>query len=386
MDACFQTAAPALWAGNRSDVNAVLIPAIIDEVLINQVPSRCLQGIAQATSDYVEVGRSDVMKNYKSDSSVYDPETGVLLFQLSGLRYHKLDTTPSDEFKHTYIEVAWRPDATTLYGLDQSVELPADFGPADEEDKFDLVILKTYGGQDDASIVAKARIFLKEKSPSFLVHIVAGQAQHDGIPKANGIHRHNLMDRSTRLLIWDKKYNSGVAGGPYSVSLSLGNILDEQKGGKLNLLYFDKPTVPELKLRDKLSASGWDLTEHKFPFENIDANQSLGGCQGSPQQWTKKAVQALFLLLNSGAPLSSIMKASLDLANRQMVQTLRLGEPMEPSKSLASYGMDSLAAVEFRNWARLDLKAELTTLEIANATSLHALCEKIVARIPRSSS
>ncbi|KUI66525.1 Lovastatin diketide synthase LovF [Cytospora mali] len=114
------------------------------------------------------------------------------------------------------------------------------------------------------------------------------------------------------------------------------------------------------------------------------SSESAGGSKGGDD--ASKAVQALFLLLNSGAPQSSIMKATLDLANRQMVQTLRLGEPMEPSKSLASYGMDSLAAVEFRNWARLDLKAELTTLEIANATSLRALSEKIVARIPRSSS
>lgn len=60
-------------------------------------------------------------------------------------------------------------------------------------------------------------------------------------------------------------------------------------------------------------------------------------------------------------------------------------EAMGPRKPMASYGMDSLAAVEFRNRAQQDLKAELTTLESANATSLHALCEKmLMARIPRS--
>lgn len=113
------------------------------------------------------------------------------------------------------------------------------------------------------------------------------------------------------------------------------------------------------------------------------SSESGGGSRGGDD--SSKAVQALFLLINSGAPQSTILKATLELANRQMVQTLRLGEPMEASKPLASYGMDSLAAVEFRNWARLDLKAELTTLEVANATSLHALCEKIAARMPRSS-
>lgn len=109
-----------------------------------------------------------------------------------------------------------------------------------------------------------------------------------------------------------------------------------------------------------------------------------GGGSRSGGDDAARAVQALFLLVDSGAAPAAVLKAVLDLANRQMVQTLRLGEPMEPSKPLASYGMDSLAAVEFRNWARLDLKAELSTLEIANATSLHALCEKIAARIPKS--
>jgi hypothetical protein len=54
---------------------------------------------------------------------------------------------------------------------------------------------------------------------------------------------------------------------------------------------------------------------------------------------------------------------------------------MEPAKPLASYGLDSLAAVEFRNWARMELGAELTTLEIMGATSLFALGERVIAKI-----
>ena len=50
---------------------------------------------------------------------------------------------------------------------------------------------------------------------------------------------------------------------------------------------------------------------------------------------------------------------------------------MEPAKSFASYGLDSLAAVEMRNWLRMELDAELTTLEIVNATSLSSLCENV---------
>ncbi|KAK8066217.1 PKS-like enzyme [Apiospora hydei] len=77
-----------------------------------------------------------------------------------------------------------------------------------------------------------------------------------------------------------------------------------------------------------------------------------GSGSGSVSSEAAKAVQALFLLVKSGAPASSVLKATIDVANRQFVATLRLGEPMEVGKSLVAYGMDSLAAVEFRNWAR----------------------------------
>ena len=54
---------------------------------------------------------------------------------------------------------------------------------------------------------------------------------------------------------------------------------------------------------------------------------------------------------------------------------------MEPGKPLRIYGLDSLAAVEFQNWVRMELGAELTALDIMNVALLIALCEKIVSRI-----
>lgn len=386
MDGCFQTAAPALWAGQRSDVNAVLIPAIIDEILINKMPPTCVQGIAQATSDYVGVGRRDITKNYKSDSSVYDPETGVLLFQLSGLRYHKLDTTAGDAFQHTYTEAVWKPDVTTLEGIGQHSELlgaheasgleytnqlvdmvahkkpnlsvleavqvagspssiwfdrdnseayvraafsryqfttldPTDLmtveesyssrgntsfklmdlasaaAPADEDDKFDLIILKTDGGHEEASIVANAQKFLKENSPSFFVHVVAqGAARTENgenathkvngtgsLEKTNGVNGTNGTNGTNGINghlqgngsspTWKRKFAPNLDGDICSVSFTFGNSVDEQKCGEINLLYFNKPTVPELKLREKLSASGWTVTEHMFPFEGVDPNK-----------------------------------------------------------------------------------------------------------------
>lgn len=387
MDGCFQTAAPALWAGQRSDVNAVLIPAIIDEVLINRIPSTCLRGVAQATSEYVGVGRRDVTKNYKSDSSIYDPETGVLLFQLSGLRYHKLDTTAADSFKHTYTEAVWKPDLTTMHGLGQHSELlgihdtsalvyanqlidmiahkkpnlsvleavqtannpnsiwfersdseafvraaftkyefitldPNDLMAAQEsyasrgntnfklldlastvsspreDDKFDLVILKTDSNLEDADVVRNARKFLKENGASFFLHIIVQGPQkgdtEDKTPKTNGTiisekhdhtnglngtngtngvnETHASLQNDGSASTWKREYSSNTDGDIRSVSLTFGDKV-EQKSGAINLLCFNEPTVSELKLREKLRVSGWTVKEHKFPFTDVDTTK-----------------------------------------------------------------------------------------------------------------
>lgn len=97
-----------------------------------------------------------------------------------------------------------------------------------------------------------------------------------------------------------------------------------------------------------------------------------------------KEIQAFLFMVKSQADSLSILNACIETVNRQFMTTLRLSEPMEPAKSLSSYGLDSLGAVEFRNWVRMELGAELTTLEITNATSLIALCEKIVSKITRA--
>ena len=94
-----------------------------------------------------------------------------------------------------------------------------------------------------------------------------------------------------------------------------------------------------------------------------------------------KEIQALFLMVKGGVDHQTILDATISIVNRQFMTMLRLSEPMEPGKPLSSYGLDSLAAVEFRNWVRMELGAEHTTLDITNVASLIALCEKIVSRI-----
>ena len=56
-------------------------------------------------------------------------------------------------------------------------------------------------------------------------------------------------------------------------------------------------------------------------------------------------------------------------------------EEINPSKSMLDYGMDSLVAVEMRNWLLRELDATVPILELmANSTSLRALSSNIVKK------
>jgi len=118
-------------------------------------------------------------------------------------------------------------------------------------------------------------------------------------------------------------------------------------------------------------------------FGSASNTTQLAGSGNNIDNNESKQIRAFLLSLHSAQPAehSSLLASAVEILSAQFSSSLRLSEPMEPAKPLASYGLDSLAAVEFRNWARLELGAELTTLEIMGATSLFALGERIIAKI-----
>lgn len=91
--------------------------------------------------------------------------------------------------------------------------------------------------------------------------------------------------------------------------------------------------------------------------------------------------RAFFLLLSSNAEHGTLLAAAVELVGAQFTHTLRLAEPVEPGKPLASYGLDSLAAVEFRNWLRMEMRVVFTMLEVMGASSLFALCERLIEKV-----
>lgn len=104
-----------------------------------------------------------------------------------------------------------------------------------------------------------------------------------------------------------------------------------------------------------------------------------GASDGSGGDQTLRAFRMMRKSRADAASLSGVVQ---ELLAAQFGRILRLETPMEPAKPLMAYGLDSLAAVELRNWVRSELGAELTVLDITNAVSLVALCGKLVVKLP----
>lgn len=112
-DGCLQSCAPGLWRGTKSSVNAVLVPAIIDDVVVRMTDGAqkdLASGISVSESLFAGPGRADLAKNYSSNAKVYNPQTGELVVKLTGLRYHMLDFSETPYAAHLYSKLVWAPD------------------------------------------------------------------------------------------------------------------------------------------------------------------------------------------------------------------------------------------------------------------------------------
>ncbi|KAJ2981030.1 hypothetical protein NUW58_g6791 [Xylaria curta] len=109
LDGCIQTAFPAMACGDRATSTSPLIPALIDDFIINKVPSSLRWGLSKAASVYSGRGRLDQPKSWFANASVYDAESGQLVVQIAGMHYAKLDVAPKPD-PHTFHSPVWKPD------------------------------------------------------------------------------------------------------------------------------------------------------------------------------------------------------------------------------------------------------------------------------------
>ena len=141
IDGCFQTVTPSLWAGQRATINAVLVPAGIDDLVIYPKLPDVEQALSLARSEYTGRGRIEEAKNFFSNCSVFDQVSGKIMLKMEGLRYHKLDTGRDTHDRHTYNRTIWRPDITFI-SQDQLYALAQDDSSWETQTLLDLVAHK----------------------------------------------------------------------------------------------------------------------------------------------------------------------------------------------------------------------------------------------------
>ncbi|RAL12642.1 polyketide synthase fmaB [Aspergillus homomorphus CBS 101889] len=73
----------------------------------------------------------------------------------------------------------------------------------------------------------------------------------------------------------------------------------------------------------------------------------------------------------------------LEILGARLAQMLRWddSQQVEPGQPLSVYGLDSLAAVELRNWIKSEMGANVSTLDIVNADSLVMLGGRVVSKL-----
>ena len=110
----------------------------------------------------------------------------------------------------------------------------------------------------------------------------------------------------------------------------------------------------------------------------------------------KEAAEAEAAASSTSSPSASIsLSAAMKLAGskQQAVELICEGlmtkvsavlmvprEEMDPGKAIVVYGLDSLVAIEIRNWITRELEASLQVLELLTSGSFWALSEAVLAK------
>lgn len=82
-----------------------------------------------------------------------------------------------------------------------------------------------------------------------------------------------------------------------------------------------------------------------------------------------------------GVERSTLLAAAIEVMNGVLMRGLGMKESLDTSRPLADYGVDSLVAVEMRNWAWAELSVEMSVLEVVGARTLTSLCEALLKKL-----
>ena len=136
-------------------------------------------------------------------------------------------------------------------------------------------------------------------------------------------------------------------------------------------------TCPELSSAS--SRAGHPYWAYDAKFAHL-RRATLAGQDVEPAA-VDQAVQSLAQLLKSADSLSAAQEAISGRLKTKLCSLLMVQEEdLDPNKPIVAYGLDSLVAVEFRNWIAKEVGARVQLLDIVPCNSWGALVELIASR------
>lgn len=129
------------------------------------------------------------------------------------------------------------------------------------------------------------------------------------------------------------------------------------------------------------------ITPGNPPFKAVHRFSSLrpaAGISPSHSGTASSASSKLAMLKNASngkVGQETLQAAATELLNTVLMRSLGIDESIEPMRLLANYGVDSLVAVELRNWLRAELNVEISALEIVGSRTLVTLSESVLKKL-----
>lgn len=114
IDGCFQSVMSSIWRGDSSRIDVALVPSQIDSLVIPFYSCQPDQAVSIASSDFLKVGRQELVRNHASSCKVYDASNGNLLLDMMGLQYNELPVIDGKDSSMAYCQLLWDLDIASL--------------------------------------------------------------------------------------------------------------------------------------------------------------------------------------------------------------------------------------------------------------------------------
>ena len=160
----------------------------------------------------------------------------------------------------------------------------------------------------------------------------------------------------------------------------LGSQGGQKKGGYSNLSQIGQVPRCTLSITDSQNSTIWKRDPRMAIYRNIETVSIVPG-EGEASDTVRTFVGSLMAEPGKLNDKSSSELLARAIATRVSKFLMNDEQDIDLSQTLAAIGVDSLVAIELRNWWKQSLGVEVSVLELTNSGSLKQLGELAVERL-----